>query len=208
MLDNYRSSLELVYRDIVMQQAIGFDSNREQACELIRQVLVIIDEMEALQLTQQWHTAPRSVTNGVGRPRFQVPKEQLSLLMERRFTIPQIAELIGISTRTLHRRMSEYGLSIRSTYSELTEVELDDVILSIHEEFPMCGNKQMTGHLLSRGIRVQQSRVRDSMRRIDPEGTAARRLHAVNRRHYSVAAPRSLYHIDGNHKLIRLGLLT
>ena len=53
----------IVYRDIVtvMQQAIGFDSNREQACELIRQVLVIIDEMEALQWTQQWHTAPRSV---------------------------------------------------------------------------------------------------------------------------------------------------
>ena len=33
-------------------------------------------------------------------------------------------------------------------------------------------------------------------------GTVARRMHCVNRRQYSVAAPRSLYHIDGYRKLI------
>ena len=111
--------------------------------------------------------------------------------------------MIGVSERTIHRRMSEYGLSIQSTYSEMTNLELDSVIADIHWEFTMCGNKQMGGHLLSRGIRVQQHRIRESMRRIDPEGTLARRLNVIHCRCYSVPSPRSLYHIDGNHKLIR-----
>ena len=61
----------------------------------------------------------------------------------------------------------------------------------------------MSDHLQSRGIRVQQHRIRESMRQIDPEGTIVRRLHTIQRRHYAVAAPQSLYHVDGNHKLIR-----
>lgn len=99
--------------------------------------------------------------------------------------------------------MSEYGLSIQDMFSDLTDRELDEIVSDIHHEFPMCGNRQMIGHLQARGIRIQQHRVRESMRRVDPEGTVARRLHTICRRRYAVAAPRSLYHIDGNHKLIR-----
>ena len=58
----------------------------------------------------------------------------------------------------------------------------------------------MSGHLLSRGIQVQQHRIRES---VDPEGTLARRLHVTHCRCYSVPAPRSLFHMDGDHKLIR-----
>ena len=61
----------------------------------------------------------------------------------------------------------------------------------------------MQGHLLHRGGRVQQHRIRESQRRIDPSGVISRRLHTIRRRMYKVRAPRSLYHMDGNHKLIR-----
>ena len=107
-------------------------------------------------------------TGTVGRPRFDIPREQLRLLIESHFNVPQMADMIGVSERTIHRRMSEYNLSIHSTYSEMTNQELDSVIADIHLEFPLCGNKQMSGHLLSRGIRVQQHRIRESMRRVDP----------------------------------------
>ena len=137
------------------------------------------------------------------RPQFDIPREQLHTLLEDHFTIPQIADLLGVSIRTIYRRMCEYGLSVSSMYSEMGDNELDDVINSIHHNFPLCGNKQMSGHLLSRGIRVQQHRIRESMRRVDPEGTLARCLRTTHRRHYEVPAPRSLYHIDGNHKLSR-----
>jgi hypothetical protein len=187
-----------------MQEALqGSDENSRQACSFVRQALELLQDIEEIQQAGALPSSPNTVATSFGRPRFEIPSQQISLLIESQFTAPQIADLIGISVRTLYRRMSLYGLSIRSTYSELTDQELDDITSDVHQEFPMCGSKQMMGHLTSRGIRVQQSRVRESLRRIDPAGTVARQLQAINRRCYKVAAPRSLYHIDGNHKLIR-----
>lgn len=48
-------------------------------------------------------------------------------------------------------------------------------------------------------------RVQESMRRADPGGVlmCTLQLNPRRRRRYSVRAPNSLWHIDGNHKLIR-----
>ena len=187
-----------------MQEALhGSDENIQEACSFVRQALQLLQDIEEIQSAGAAPSSPETVPIGLGRPRFEIPSEQISLLIESQFTVPQIADLIGVSVRTVYRRMSQYGLSVRSTYCELTDQELDAITSDIHQEFPMCGSKQMKGHLTSRGIRVQQNRVRESLRRIDPDGTVARQLQAINRRCYKVAAPRSLYHIDGNHKLIR-----
>ena len=63
----------------------------------------------------------------------------------------------------------------------------------------------MTGALLSNGIKVQQFRIRESMRRVNPDGIFLRALtiNTVQRRKYQVYAPLALWHVDGNHKLIR-----
>ena len=50
---------------------------------------------------------------------------------------------------------------------------------------------------------VQRTRLRASIQRVDPHATALRRRETVQRRVYSVDGPNSLWHIDGNHKLIR-----
>ena len=70
---------------------------------------------------------------------------------------------------------------------------------------PETGYKRMTGFLRSRGVVVQQSRIREAMRKVNPEGTMLRalRLHVTHRRSYQVSSPLALWHIDGNHKLIR-----
>ena len=39
--------------------------------------------------------------------------------------------------------------------------------------------------------------------RVEPEGVTVRWTSAVQRRKYSVFSPLSLWHLDGNHKLIR-----
>ena len=59
--------------------------------------------------------------------------------------------------------MAEYGVSISSKYSELSDEDLDQLVGSIKEEFPTCGYKQMLGHLKAQGYRIQQSRVRESL---------------------------------------------
>ena len=103
--------------------------------------------------------------------------------------------------------MSEYGLSIHALYSQITDSELDIMVTGIQTQFPMCGNRQMQGHLLAHGIRVQQHRIREAQRRVDPCGSVMRRLRVINRRQYQVNGPGALWHIDGNHKLIRFVIM-
>ena len=131
-----------------------------------------------------------------GRPRFVITREQLETLIEANFTGPQIAHMLGVSLSTVRRRMDLYNLSIRATYAAISDQELDARVLEISRMFPMCGSKQMA-------LRVQQSRIRLAQRRVDPDGVVMRRLTVTQRCRYNVAAPLSLYHIDGNHKLIR-----
>lgn len=144
-------------------------------------------------------------TGNPGRPRFNIPEEQLSFLVDRRFTASQMAALLGVSKRTVERRLRDIGLSIRGTYTNLTEEELDSTVEQILTSLPNTGYKRMTGYLLARGVRVQQRKIRESMRRVDPQGTLIRALeiNVIHRRSYSVPSPLALWHIDGNHKLIR-----
>ena len=131
-------------------------------------------------------------TGLVGRPSFAVSHEQLSILIENGFSVPQIADMVGVSVRTIRRRMSEFGLSIRAQYSTISDTELDRIVHEVQTQFPMCGNRQMQGHLFSRGYRIQQSRVMEAQRRIDPDGSILRRLHVINSEVFSL---RYLYHI-------------
>ena len=69
------------------------------------------------------------------------------------------------------------------------------------------GLKTIEGELLSQGVRVQRRRIGESVKRVDPVGRQLRTINAVRRRVYSVRSPLSLWHMDGNHKLIRCVLI-
>ncbi|KAJ8032365.1 P2X purinoceptor 7 [Holothuria leucospilota] len=60
----------------------------------------------------------------------------------------------------------------------------------------------IAGALDSMGLRIRQA-LRGGMHRIDQERIERRRRHGLHRREYRVAGPNALWHIDGNHKLIR-----
>ena len=100
--------------------------------------------------------------------------------------------------------MLTFNLSIRATYSSITDEELDGLVSCMQEQFPNWGNRQMYGYLLSLNIRVQFSRVRESHGRVDPEGSMMTRLFSLRQRSYSVCGPQHLWHIDGHHQLIKL----
>lgn len=66
------------------------------------------------------------------------------------------------------------------------------------------GPESVRARLLGQGILVQRQRVRASLLRTDPAAAAQRTLsQRLYRRAYHVAGPNSLWHLDGNHKLIR-----
>ena len=59
---------------------------------------------------------------------------------------------------------------------------------------------------MSQGVKVQRRRIRDCVKRVDPVGRRLRTINAIRRRIYNIHSPLSLWHMDGNHKLIRKGI--
>jgi len=143
--------------------------------------------------------------NGMrGRPKIVIPYEQLYFLLSNSFKCTDIARMLQIPLRTLRRRMSEYGLTQRMFYSNISEDELDIKVRNIINMFPNIGYRRLMGELERQGFHICRDKARESLRRIDPVGVTSRWLQGpVIRRKYSVRGPLSLWHIDGNHKLIR-----
>ena len=87
--------------------------------------------------------------------------------------------------------MSEYNLT------EKTDEHLDNAVRAD------CGSKVPAGYLWAMHINVQRSRIRESLARVDMFGIAARQRRTVHHRVYNDSCPLALWHLDGNHNLIR-----
>jgi hypothetical protein len=85
----------------------------------------------------------------------------------------------------------------------MTDEEIDAAILRVQESNWLIGPNAIKARLQGDGLIVQRSRVRSSLQRVDPLGCAKRKLKQVKRRSYNVQGPNALWHVDGNHKLIR-----
>ena len=207
-IQNYVWRIEMIYRDLLAKEiANGLEDSEKEALEYIAQAHYSINNCADSALSQNdFHTPAQAqllYTGAVGRPSFDIPHSQLQNLIEWRFSVPQIAQLMGVSHSTIRRSMSRYSLSIRATYSSISDEELDHLVATAQQQFPNWGNRQMFGRLISQGIRVPFLRVQQSQRRVDPEGSMMRRLQRIGRRCYSVLGPQHLWHVDGHHKLIR-----
>ena len=85
----------------------------------------------------------------------------------------------------------------------MTEGTLDRQVQDVTAGNQRLGTESVRARLETRGHIVQRRRVRLAMLRVDPVGVALRSTTATKRRTYKVAGPNSLWHVDGNHKLIR-----
>ena len=72
--------------------------------------------------------------------------------------------------------MKEYNLTIRGTYSDISDAELEELVAGVQTQFPTGGNHLMYESVLSHGSRLQFQQIRDSQKRIDPQGSIMRRL--------------------------------
>ena len=89
------------------------------------------------------------------------------------------------------------------TFSNQSDEELDNLLRFAQQSHPNICIRMAQGLLHSKGHWVQRERIRQSLLRIDPIGVMQRWRDAVRRRQYNVHSPLALWHIDGNHKLIR-----
>ena len=91
----------------------------------------------------------------------------------------------------------------RACYSNIGDDELDRIISEIIGLSPNPGETLVQGALRHRGFLIQRRRVRASLLRVDPISRLLRRRQLIYCRCYQVRAPNSLWHVDGNYKLIR-----
>jgi hypothetical protein len=88
-------------------------------------------------------------------------------------------------------------------WTEMNNDTLDEHVKELLADNHRIGANNMKVRLENVGIRVPRERVREAMQRVDPTGVALRSRRAIKRRSYHVHGPNSLWHLDGNHKLIR-----
>ena len=129
--------------------------------------------------------------------------DEVELLRCLRFSWSKIAAILAVSRSTLYRRLAEEGISIDTFYANLSDSQLDIIVARIKQTHPNDGEVLMAGHLASRGILIPRSRLRAAIHRVDPSNTAARRSITIRRRVYVADGPNAIWHLDGNHKLIR-----
>ncbi|KAI7802455.1 uncharacterized protein LOC130563201 [Triplophysa rosa] len=211
VLDGHQ--LDLDYFQYVVNLEVFIFSSASTICDV---PIYILDTLMDLQ--RKIHSAlsqemvpvlTRECSGGRGRPKFIVSEEMLSRLIEMSLPASCIANILGVSQSTLFRRMRDLGLSVKTTYSTMSDNELDNAILSIKRRLPNAGYRMVKGCLQADGHRVQWNRIKKSMHRVDAPGILERmtQLGCIVRRSYFVQSPLSLVHIDTNHKLIRYNII-
>ncbi|XP_038159339.1 uncharacterized protein LOC119795404 isoform X2 [Cyprinodon tularosa] len=173
-----------------------------ELCSLIRNEKQYAENLQSNPVVQMG-------TGHAGCPKINFSQEYLQYLLGIPLSVTTIASLLGVSKHTIQRRLAENNMSVTSLYSQMTDDELDSMVADIKLTMPHCGYRMMKGALKSRGCLVQWERVRAAMHRVDTIGVLKRltSMGCVVRRKYSVPCPRSLVHIDTNHKLIRYNIV-
>ena len=176
----------------------GFRDLAETLVTLMHK-LVLITETWTQQPAEELRYARKMKSTG-GRPAYYIEKDLIEQLRETGMTWIAILRFIGVSEKTLSRKRSELG--VEEGFSDISDDDLDREITHTLELTPYSGEIYVWGSLKGKGIKVQRSRVRESLRRIDGIGSALRTRYAIYRRKYNVAGANHLWHIDSNHKLI------
>lgn len=122
-------------------------------------------------------------------------------MLRLKLPVSKIAELLEMSRPSIYKAIRTYGLNY-NRYSCFNPDALQQTVSQIKLNHPNAGEVMVQGHLKAKGVHVQRQRVRNAIHLIDPN-VSARKRPPINRRVYSVPCPNYLWHIDGNHKIIR-----
>lgn len=128
-----------------------------------------------------------------GRPRVHININQVNGLKDLGFSWLKIADMIGVSERTLQRRRKESNEFLPSR-SEISAENLRLIVREIIESSPNSGERMIIGALRSRSIHVARWKVREAVQDVDPIGKLLRsQTRRICRREYRVPCPNALW---------------
>ena len=112
--------------------------------------------------------------------------------------------MFNISKRTMQRRVHEYQL-YKEKYNHISDDELEEMVHKIILDFPKSGFWRMKGYLQAKGLNIHWERIHSALWKLDPERMTLRSVNSniIRWQKHSVPGTLFLWHINGNHKLIR-----
>ena len=122
-------------------------------------------------------------------------------MLRLQLPVSRIAEVLHVSRPLVYKTMAENNLRPRR-YSDTSDAAVSQAVASIKSQHPNASEVMLAGHLRAQGMHVQRSKIRKAVHDLDPS-VVERKRPAIRRRVYSVPCPNYIWHIDGNHKLIR-----
>jgi len=126
-------------------------------------------------------------------------------LCEKELSWNEIAAELSVSRSCLYKWRKE--VNFQGSKDCLQDHQLDNLISNHIEGQPRRGEVLVGAYISSLGYDVPRSQLRESLHLIDPNGFVLRKNKPIRRRAYSVIGPHHLWHHDGNHKLIRWGIV-
>lgn len=183
----------------------------------------VLINAETFTAVEMQHPVQTVMSGGRGAPRKVIDRAWLEWAIQHRNTT-DIARFLGVSrqhvrTQLLHYRIREPGTvpiiavqdpldpnriqyrqvsSVSGPVSMWSDTELDNAITHLRVLYPNAGVIMLQGALKVQQQNVPRERIRQSLRRIDPQNRLFRRL-LLQRREYWVPGPNYLWHHDGQH---------
>jgi hypothetical protein len=133
----------------------------------------------------------RAPSGSRGRPRIEIDPDLLTTALALR-PKTRIANTANCSARTIRRRQQEHGIVTPrqsrihqptnqepTVNLEIADQDLDQYLAAIIQDFPSFGRRLATASLRASGIEVPESRVRESLLRVNgtPGTFGGRRVH-------------------------------
>lgn len=140
------------------------------------------------------------------RPPVFLNLNMVELLRGIGYTWDEVSKALLVSRTTIWQKLCEAGIKFKK-YSDISDSSLDEQVGRLQLQYPHCGQVLLRSMLEAQGIIVQRDRLRESVKRVDPEHSNSRWRQEISRRTYNVPGPNSLWHIDGHHSLVRWRLV-
>jgi transcriptional regulator of acetoin/glycerol metabolism len=109
----------------------------QHLCTVAQEWDVHLDEIDH----NNSYSAP-IVQGRIGRPRFNISRDQLEYLSSMSFTWTQIASMLGVSRMTVYRRRIECGIPSRPGHV-LSDDDLGIVLEELSADMPAMGETMM-----------------------------------------------------------------
>ena len=165
-VDYLHTHLELLLSYSFQAFQVGYISN-----DLVNELVWLLNECKSIGNNIERSSLERVYSGRPGQPAYAISEDQLLFFVEANFKNTEIAAILNVSTRTIQRRMEEFGIQdVISRYTDIESDALDEQVRNIKVDFPHCGLRSLKGHLQSRGIRVTWENARCSLWRVDPRG--------------------------------------